>query len=218
MNDLIKLVHELDDSSAAAAHELSGQNELDTLHVVRNKLLTSIEALQTELTTAQDELNCTEETLEAASCDLSGPEFENGFDCMGDFAMAVWQGFKKERDALLAEVERLQREVVNRNQRALDGDKAILVRDAEFARNEALQAEVEHAEIREAKLKKEFNRVAEELAALKGAEPVAYGDAARRRGKQVGSLWHFDDLGLSMFVGEVIGQFRAAHQAQTGEK
>jgi len=44
-------------------------------------------------------------------------------------------------EALQAENERLIREVVNRNQRALDGDKALLVRDAEFLRNEALQAE-----------------------------------------------------------------------------
>ena len=35
-------------------------------------------------------------------------------------------------------------------------------------------------------------------------QPVNYGEAARRRGKQVGALWQFDDLGLSLFVGEIL--------------
>jgi hypothetical protein len=69
-------------------------------------LQAEVERLSTELTKAQDELNCTEATLEAASCDLPSVDFDNGFDCMGDFAMAVWQGFKSERDALKLDAER----------------------------------------------------------------------------------------------------------------
>ena len=65
-----------------------------------------VERIGTELAKAQDELNCTESTLEAASCDLPSAAFDNGFDCMGDFAMAVWQGFKSERDALKLDAER----------------------------------------------------------------------------------------------------------------
>jgi hypothetical protein len=89
----------------------------------------------------------------------------------------------REREALQAEVERLQREVVNRNQRALDGDKALLVRDAEFARNEELQAEVERLKVVQlarfealaaytVRLEAERDTLRAELDALKGAEPV----------------------------------------------
>lgn len=51
-----------------------------------------------------------------------------------------------ERDALQAEVERLQREVVSRNQRALDGDLAVKVRDAELLINDTLRAQLAAAQ------------------------------------------------------------------------
>jgi hypothetical protein len=47
---------------------------------------------------------------------------------------------------------------------------------------------------------------------------INYGETARRRGKQVGSLWQFDELGLSMFVGEIIGQYQTQpKQAEHGD-
>jgi len=73
-----------------------------------------VERIGTELAKAQDELNCTESTLEAASCDLPSAAFDNGFDCMGDFAMAVWQGFKSERDALKLDAERYRKFALTR--------------------------------------------------------------------------------------------------------
>jgi uncharacterized small protein (DUF1192 family) len=79
------------------------------------ELRAEVERLRTELTKAQDELNCTEATLEAASCDLPSAAFDNGFDCMGDFAMAVWQGFKSERDALKLDAERYRWLIDNRS-------------------------------------------------------------------------------------------------------
>ena len=45
-------------------------------------------------------------------------------------------------DAQATEIERLQREVVNRNQRALDGDLAVKVRDAEFLVNDKLREQI----------------------------------------------------------------------------
>jgi hypothetical protein len=80
--------------------------ELQQAHRIA-ELEAEVERLRTELSNAQDEFNCTEATLEAASCDLPSVAFDNGFDCMGDFAMAVWQGFKSERDALKLDAERL---------------------------------------------------------------------------------------------------------------
>lgn len=45
-------------------------------------------------------------------------------------------------EAQVTEIERLQREVVNRNQRALDGDLAVKVRDAELLVNDKLREQV----------------------------------------------------------------------------
>jgi hypothetical protein len=50
-----------------------------------------------------------------------------------------------EIDALRAEVERLQGEVANRNQRALDGDKAQKAFDTLFQEHERLRAAVQEA-------------------------------------------------------------------------
>ena len=89
---------------------------------------------------------------------------------------------------------------------------------------EALQAEcAEHKEnaIRNARIavsiRAERDQLQAKLDAMGKGEPVSYGDAARRRGKQVGTLWQFDDLGLSMFVGEIIGQCYAAPKALAPE-
>ena len=49
----------------------------------------------------------------------------------------------KHRDALQGENERLLREVVNRNQRALDGDKAVKVLDTTVTELEALRAKLD---------------------------------------------------------------------------
>ena len=47
-----------------------------------------------------------------------------------------------ERDSLRAEVERLQREVVNRNRRALEGDRAVGVREGLLDRLENKESEI----------------------------------------------------------------------------
>lgn len=44
------------------------------------------------------------------------------------------------------------------------------------------------------------------LAQPEQVRSVAYGDIAQRRGKLVGAKWQFDDLGLNLFVGEVLGR------------
>lgn len=99
-------------------------------------------------------------------------------------------------------------------------DEVLQARDAVQSAIEALQAEsTSLKQIAELNaqiaidLKAERDQLQAQLDAMGKGEPVSYGDAARRRAKQVGALWQFDDLGLSMFVGEIIGQCYAAPKA-----
>jgi len=78
------------------------------------------------------------------------------------------------------------------------------------AENERLKADVNTLSVAYGSAVVERDALQSRLDAIGNGEAVAYGDAARRRGKQVGALWQFDDLGLSMFVGEIIGQRYAA--------
>lgn len=85
----------------------------------------------------------------------------------------------KEQDM---EVSRLQREVVNRNQRALAGDKACAVRDATLLENDTLRAEVEA--VRKANLDcvDHYNDARAEIDRLREKYTDTYGaldDAAR---------------------------------------
>jgi hypothetical protein len=63
------------------------------------------ERLSTELEKAQDEINCTEHSLEAFSCEFQAEVFNQGFDCLGDFVHAIWTESNKQRIALQAENE-----------------------------------------------------------------------------------------------------------------
>lgn len=57
-----------------------------------------------------DELNCAEETVDAIVADFvseSDERFHNGFDCMGDYLMALWEVLKEQREVHKAEIEAL---------------------------------------------------------------------------------------------------------------
>jgi hypothetical protein len=72
------------------------------------------------------------------------------YDSMWLFAEEAWKTCADLKDAqikdLKEEVLRLQREVINRNQRALDGDKAINAFDNIAVQNEALLTELHRIE------------------------------------------------------------------------
>jgi len=65
-------------------------------------------ALKAELDKAQDELNCAEESCEAFACEFAEAGYDQGFECIGEFILALHMSSNTERDALKAENDRLQ--------------------------------------------------------------------------------------------------------------
>ena len=74
--------------------QATGQSTHSAMQEEIADLRTALAERDAELTKAQDELNCTEVELEVASCNLHGDEFNQGFECMGDFVRAVSEGYK----------------------------------------------------------------------------------------------------------------------------
>ncbi len=63
------------------------------------------ERLKSELDKAQDEINCAESSLEAFSCEFESEVFNQGFDCLGDFAQALWTASNDQRNALQSRLD-----------------------------------------------------------------------------------------------------------------
>lgn len=85
--------------SVAAGGTLEGLSvELaDQVHQLLAAERQKIEQLESELDKAQDEINCTEASLEAFSCEFTDEVFNQGFDCLGHFADALHTAYKEER-------------------------------------------------------------------------------------------------------------------------
>jgi len=101
------------------------------------QLLATLAERDAELTKAQDELNCTEVELEAAACNLPEDKFNQGFECMGDFARAVSEGYKAELATLRAAATKaLEALIIQPTMR----HSTHVLRTETMARNEAIAA------------------------------------------------------------------------------
>lgn len=75
---------------------------------LRDRQIKIIEKLEVELTKAQDELNCAEESCEAFACEFAEDGYNQGFECIGEFILALHMSSNTERDALKAENKQLR--------------------------------------------------------------------------------------------------------------
>ena len=102
-------------ADAYAAAKYSYGHVPSKVDVPRVALLASVEELKAEdaelkaeLNKAQDELNCAEESCEAFACEFAEDGYNQGFECIGEFVLALHKSANAERDALKAENAKLR--------------------------------------------------------------------------------------------------------------
>ena len=89
--------HLVDFAQCAAAYGAE-QREAELMAKTQGVSQQRVDDLEAELEKAQDEINCAEASLEAASCDfdINDQRFNQGFECLGDFVQAVSTAYREQ--------------------------------------------------------------------------------------------------------------------------